>query len=137
MSQLFRLHSELLNDNRITDEEVAIIRNFMADDGRLDLNDVKFLVGLLSSAQEVCPAFDELFFPILKEVLLEDGKIGLDEQYYLVKMLFSKGHIRDREREFLLELRNEADDVSPELEALCEEILAVPSEGWSVGGQLA
>jgi hypothetical protein len=137
MSQLFRLHSELLNDNRITDDEVAIIRNFIADDGRLDLNDVKFLVGLLSSAQEVCPAFDELFFPILKEVLLDDGKIGLDEQYYLVKMLFSKGHIRDREREFLLELRDEADDVSPELEALCEEILAVPSAGWSVGGQLA
>ena len=134
MANLYQLHSELLKDNKITDDEVAIVRNHIEEDGQLDLNDVKFLVGLLSSAQEVCPAFDDLFFPVLKDVLLADGKVGMDEQFYLLKMLYSDGHVRDREREFLFDLREELDEVSPEFDALCDQILTVPAQGWSLGG---
>ena len=135
MANLYQLHSELLRDNKITDDEVDIIRDFIEEDGKLDINDVKFLVGLLSSAQEVCAAFDDLFFPVLKEVLLGDGKIGMDEQFYLLKMLYSDGHVRDREREFLFELREELEEISPEFDALCDQILTVPSRGWSLGGR--
>ena len=96
MSNLFRLHGELLNDNRITDDEVATIRNYMEERRPVGLNDVKFLVGLVSSAREVCSAFDDIFLPILKKVLLADGEIGWDEQYYLLKMLYSKAGARPR-----------------------------------------
>jgi len=135
MTNLYQLHSQLLQDNKITDDEVALIRAYVAEDGQLDMNDVKFLVGLLSSAQEVCPAFDELFFPLLKDVLLADGKISMDEQFYLLKMLYSDGHVRDCERDFLFELRDELDEVSPEFEALCDQILTVPARNWSLGGR--
>ncbi len=135
MANLYKLHSELLADNKITDDEVAMIRRHIEEDGKLDLNDVKFLVGLLGSAQEVCPAFDELFFPVLKEVILEDGKIGRDEHFYLLKMLYADGHVRERERQFLLELRESASEYTPEFDALCDEILTVPARDWSVGGR--
>ena len=67
-------------------------------------------------------------------MILADGKIGADEQFYLLKMLYSDGHVRDREREFLFELRQELKETTPEFEALCDQILTVPAKGWSLGG---
>ena len=135
MPSLNQLRSELLTDRKITDAEVEVIRNHIHRDGRLDLEDVKFLVGLLSEAGEVCPAFDELFFPALKEAVLEDGRIGQDEQFYLLKMLYSDGHVRPSEKQFLLELREEAQEVTPEFEALCDVALAAHPTNWDVGGR--
>ncbi|NQT17509.1 MAG: TerB family tellurite resistance protein [Planctomycetes bacterium] len=135
MPNLYQLRAELLADERITDSEVEIIRDHIAEDGELDLDDVKFLVELLSDAREVCSAFDELFFPVLKEVILEDGRIGQDEQFYLLKMLYSDGHIRPSEKQFLVELSEEALEVTPEFEALCEEAFAAHPTNWDVGGR--
>ena len=135
MTNLYRLQSIVLEDKKITDDEVGMIRDYIEEDGKLDLADVKFLVELLSNAQEVCPAFDDLFFPVLKEVLLADGKITMDEHFYLLKMLYSDGHVRDCEREFLLQLRDELDEVSPEFDALCEQVLTVSARDWSLGGR--
>ncbi|MHC4402893.1 MAG: tellurite resistance TerB family protein [Planctomycetota bacterium] len=135
MGRLHELREELLKDRRITDDEVEVIRNYIHEDGKLDLDDVKFLVGLLSDADEVSPAFDELFFPALKEVLLADGRVGIDEQFYLLKMLYSDGHIRDSEKQFLLELRREVEQVTPEFEALCHEALHAHPRNWDVGGR--
>jgi hypothetical protein len=135
MSSLSQLRSELLRDGRITEAEVEVIRDHIHRDGRLDLEDVKFLVGLLSEARDVCPAFDELFFPVLKEVVLEDGRIGQDEQFYLLKMLYSDGNVRPIEKQFLLELREEAQELTPEFEALCGVALAAHPTNWDVGGR--
>ena len=132
MANLYQLRSQLLQDDRITEDEVAIIRDYIHEDGRLDLTDVKFLVELLCDAREVCAEFDDLFFPGLTEVILADGKIGYDEHFYLLKMLYSDGHVRESEREFLLELRDEASQMSPEFEAMCEQALTVPARDWSV-----
>ncbi|MBN2294180.1 MAG: hypothetical protein JXM70_17265 [Pirellulales bacterium] len=124
MPNLYQLRSELLQDGRITDNEVEVIQDHIRSDGRLDLEDVKFLVELLCGAREVCAAFDDLFFPILKEVILEDGRIGQDEQFYVLKMLYTDGHIRENEKQFLRQLRKEAKEINPEFEALCDEALA-------------
>lgn len=135
MGTLFRLKERLLTDGKITDCEIQAIRDYIDANGRLDLDDVRFLVNLLSEAREVCPEFDELFFPALKQVLLADGHVGPDEQFYLLKMLYSDGRIRPVEKQFLEELRAEARDVSPEFESLCETALAADSENWDVGGR--
>ena len=135
MSNLHKLRSELLEDGRITDSEVEVIQDHIHRDGRLDLDDVKFLIELLCEAREVCAAFDELFFPALKEVILEDGCIGQDEQFYVLKMLYSDGHIRESEKQFLLQLREEAKEVTPEFEALCEEAMGAHPTNWDVGGR--
>jgi len=135
MAHLHQLRSELLHDRKITDSEVDVIRDYIREDGRLDLEDIKFLVELLSDADEVCPAFDELFFPALKQAILRDGRIGPDEQFYLLKMLYSDGHIRESEKQFLFELRREAKEVPAAFEGLCEVALSAAPKNWSVGGR--
>ena len=110
MASLRELQSALLEDGRITEPEVEVIRECIHRDGRLDMEDMKFLVELLSGAREVCPAFDELFFPALKQIILEDGRINQAEQFYLLKMLYSDGQVRPSEKQFLRELREELDE---------------------------
>jgi hypothetical protein len=135
MSRLQDLRSELLCDGKITENEVGVIRDYIQENGTLDLADVKFLVELLGDARTVSPSFDALFFPVLKDVLLADGKIGPDEQYYLLKMLYADGNVRESEKQFLRELMAETKEVTPELQALCETAFNAPSTNWSVGGK--
>jgi uncharacterized tellurite resistance protein B-like protein len=135
MSRLQELRDELLRDGKITDQEVEVIRGYLEEKGKLDIGDVKFLVELLDDAREVSPKFDEIFFPALKKVILADWQIGQDEQFYLLKMLYSDGHVRDSELQFLRELCREVKKITPEFEALCEEAFHSPATGWSVGGK--
>jgi len=135
MGRLHEFRSELLRDGKITEDEVEVIRHYVQEDGKLDLDDLKLLVELLSEADEVCPAFDALFFPAAREVILADGRIGFDEQFYLLKMLYSDGCVRESEKEFLVELHREASEVTPEFEALVEEALDTHPSNWSVGGR--
>jgi len=135
MGRLHQFRERLLRDRKITDDEVELIREYIHEDGKLDIQDVKLLVELLSEADEVSESFDALFFPALKEVILADGQIGPDEQFYLMKMLYADGHVRPCEKEFLLELRREAKEITPEFEALCDEAIHAQPTGWSVGGR--
>ena len=134
MPNLYKLQAELLTDNKITPDEVGRIKAHIEQDGQLDYDDVSFLVNLLADAKEVCAEFDELFFPTLRQVLLEDGKIGFDEQYQLMKMIYTDGVVRESEREFLRDLCDSADEVTPEFKQLCETALNCPSTDWDVGG---
>lgn len=134
MGTLHRLRSELLCDGKITSAEVGVIRRYLEEDGTLDHDDVRLLVTLLSEAREVCEEFDELFFPVLKKVLLEDGQIGPDEQYYLLKMLYADGRVRPSERKLLEELLRELTVVPPEFVALCNTAFSAKNENWEVGG---
>ena len=137
MAGLSHLRPRLINNGRIGDAEVVHIRDHILEDGQLDINDVRFLVELLSEATDVCPAFDALFFPVLKDVILSDGRIGQDEQFYLLKMLYSDGNVRESEKQFLRELRDEATDAPPEFHELCETAFASEATNWDVGGQPA
>jgi hypothetical protein len=135
MGNLRDLRAELLRDGKITDQEVEVVRGYLRDAGKLDIEDVRFLVELLCDAHDVSPEFDKVFFPALKEAILADGRVGLDDQFYLLKMLYSDGHVRECEKQFLRELRREAKEVSPEFDALCENALSCPETGWTVGGK--
>ena len=135
MSRLQELRAIVLHDRKITRTEVDFIRDYVLQDGRLDLEDVKVLVELLSDATEVCPEFDDLFFPALKQVVLADGRIGTDEQFYILKMLYSDGYIRDSERDFLTQLQREVAETTPEFDSLCAIVAESPSKHWEVGGQ--
>lgn len=134
MANLAELETQLLTDGCITEREVALIQAQVEANGQLDLDDVRFLVQLLSEAKEVCPAFDEYFFTTLKTIFLADGRIGQDEQYYLLKMLYADGVLRDNERVFLDDLRRQLVDASPEFEAMCETAALASSTNWQLGG---
>lgn len=134
MTQLDDIKAQLLADRKITPNEVAVIENGVRADGRLDIQDVKFLVELLVNATEVCPEFDAFFFPALKHILLQDGEITTDEHFYLLKMLYSDGVVRDIERAFLLDLRKSLKRSTPEFDELCTTALKAPSRDWNVEG---
>ncbi len=135
MASLYSIMEQVVADKKITEQEVAVIQQYIRQNGRLDLEDVRFLVQLLVDSREVCPAFDRLFFPILKEVLLADGRIQNDELFYLFKMVYGDGRVRNSEREFLLELRRECRETTAEFDAFCDQVLATPDSGWSLGGR--
>ena len=128
------LLSAALAGRRIDEHDVAWICERLSEDGRLDLADVKLLVELYCSAKDYCPAFEELFFRVLEEVMLADGEIQPSEQFYLLKMLYSDREIRPREKEFLLTLKRRAQRTSPEFEALVREALQAHPTQWDVGG---
>ena len=135
MSAFHQFVSSTLADKRIHETEVPRIREQLYQDGRLDLEDVRLLVELYCGATEYCPEFEDLFFSVLEEVLLADGEIQPGEQFYLLKMLYCDHEIRDREKEFLRKLRQNAKHTTPEFEALCDEALEAHPTAWSVGGR--
>jgi hypothetical protein len=124
-----------LHDDKITANEVDRIKQHIAQDGKLDWDDVNFLVELLADANEVCSEFDDLFFPVLREVLLADGQVGLDEQFQLLRLLYADGNVRDSEKQFLKELHRDAENVTPEFTQLCETALECPASDWDLGGK--
>lgn len=125
----------VLADGTVDDQELDGIRQAVAFDGRLELDDVKLLVDLYCGARQRSAAFEELFFEVLEKVLLSDGEVDPAEQFYLLKMLYSDRVITERERQFLLRLKRKMRHVSPEFDALCDEALAAPATGWDVGGR--
>lgn len=135
MPRCSELLSKTLANRKIDDDEVDLIRSEIHRDGQLDLEDVRLLIELYCEARAYPPAFENLFFEVLKTVILEDGEVSPIERYHLLKMLYSDRVIRPRELEFLRELRREATYDSPEFETLCQNALAAHPTNWDLGGR--
>jgi len=132
VSQLRDLKSTILADGtdlRIDDSDVALIRKNLPADGALSRDEVEFLTELRTEARAVCPAFDQLFFPAFKSHLLDDGKISYPEQFALLRMLYGGGGIDPAERQFLIELRKEVREVTPEFDALYKQAISEVTTG--------
>ena len=134
MSALMAFAERLTADGKITPVEVAELKAHIHADGHLDHDDVKLLVGVAANCREVCAEFDEIFFPLLKEVLLADNQITPDEQYYLMKMLWGDGRVRPAERKLIQDLRAAVKNPTPEFLELCDRAMETPASDWDVGG---
>ncbi|MBC7815382.1 MAG: hypothetical protein IAG10_00620 [Planctomycetaceae bacterium] len=135
MPRCSELLSTTLANKKIDDDEVDTIREQIYQDGQLDLDDVRLLIELYCEAREYPAAFEKLFFDVLKTVILADGEVSPVDQYNLLKMLYSDRVIRDRELDFLRELKREATHVSPEFETLCQNAFDAHPTNWGVGGR--
>ena len=135
MPRCRELLSTTLANQKIDDDEVGTIREQIYRDGHLDLEDVRLLIELYCEAREYPAAFETLFFDVLKKVFLADGEVTPEEQYHLLKMLYSDRVIRNRELEFLRELKREAKHVSPEFDTLCQNAFEAHPTNWNVGGR--
>jgi hypothetical protein len=82
MSQFHQLVSHIQADNRISEEEAAILGEHLVADGVVNIDDVKLLVELYCQTETRCPAFDKLFFTTLEGVFLADGQITPSEEFY-------------------------------------------------------
>ncbi len=133
MGRFHEFIATTLRDGRITESQVPLIAAEIRCDGRIDLEDVKLLVELYCSAREYCSSFEGLFFDVLEQVILEDGKVQPSEQYYLMKMLYSDRVIREAEKQFLARIRDRVSTISPEFAELCNEAMEAESGVSCVG----
>ena len=123
MPRFAELARNILQDHVINDLEVTALCAELAERRNVDLDEVHSLVELYCGTREYTPAFEDLFFSVLREVFLADGEILPSEQFYLLKMLYSDREIRPREIEFLRELKRDAKNVSPAFHAIYDEAL--------------
>ena len=89
----------------------------------------------MKDANHVCAEFDDLMFPIMRQVILADGEVPMDEQYLLLQMLYSDGEVRECERSFIVDLYRDVENVTPELEQLCETAMNCSGKSWDLGGK--
>src|SRR6187200_1851310 len=100
MSQLRALKAEILVDGQdlvIDEADVVRIRECLPTSASISRDDIGVLTEMRAEARVVCPAFDQLFFPAFKKYILADGKISLEEQFLLLRMLYGGGGIDDAE----------------------------------------
>jgi hypothetical protein len=137
MGQFHDFVSTTLSDGRITESEVPLIEAEIWRNGRLDIEDVKLLVELYCHAREYCPSFEQLFFQVLEQVILQDGEIQPSEQYYLLRMIYSDRVVRDVEKQFLAKIRGRVSSIDPGFAELCDEVMLAESGVSSVGDGMA
>ncbi len=133
MGQFRHFVSTTLSDGRITESEVPLIEAEIWRDGRLDIEDVKLLIELYCDARDYCSSFEQLFFKVLEQVILEDGEIQPSEQFYLLKMIYSDRVVRGAEKQFLARIRNRVSNIDPGFAELCDEAMLAEAGVASVG----
>ena len=119
----------LLADGVIDETEVKVLRKELWADGKIDRDEVEFLIELRNAAQKkakggtLSPAFETMFFKAIQDNVLEDGVITGKEAGWLRKMLYADKKIDENEKRFLKKLKNQAHKTSPAFDALYNECL--------------
>src|SRR5258708_2403356 len=94
MNSLVELQDVFLQDGvdlEIDAREWARIRELLPAEGQPDVDDMRVLIEMRSTARTVCPQFDAYFFPTFKKYLLADGQLSPMEQFELMKLIFGGG----------------------------------------------
>ncbi len=133
MPNLREIEERLLAEGRVNEHGVELLRQVLDANGRINREKADFLVELHKRMPHRTPAFDRFFYQAIKDSVLATGRIGPKKTEWLRQMLFDKGKIEDEERKLLHQLKGEAQEVSPEFEALYRENMKQPPE-WHTSG---
>ena len=88
--------SAFLADGVIDDTEVKILKKELWADGKIDKDEVEFLIDLRNLAQKKAkkkglkPKFEKLFFKAIEENVMADGTIDDEEARWLREMLLAR-----------------------------------------------
>lgn len=133
MLQLRQLEQDILANSKVDSQELELLRRQLYIGGKVGRREADFLVELHKRVQHVTPAFEQLFYRVIKDHILANGRIGVEEAAWLRQMLFADGRIEDEERKFLHELKGEAKQVSQEFDALFAASMKQPQEQRTCG----
>ena len=123
MPNLRKLMEDVLANGKVDSAEIEMLRRELYADGKITRQEADFLVELHKRVQRSSNAFEQFFYKAIRDHVLADGKVNAEEAEWLRQMVFHNGKVDEREKKFLRELRGEAQEVSPEFEALCKECL--------------
>ena len=124
--------SAFLADGVVDEAEVKILKKELWADGKIDQDEVEFLIDLRNLAQKKAkakkkglkPKFEKLFFKAIEENVLADGTIDDEEARWLRAMLFADKKIDANEKKFLARLKKGAKSTSPAFDKLYDECVA-------------
>src|ERR1700730_7069483 len=126
MANLRAIEEKILANGRVDTPALELLRHELYSDGKIDRKEADFLVELHKRVQHLTPAFEHFFYQAIKDHILADGYITVEEAAWLRRLLFAAGKIDDHERRFLHELKGEAKQVCREFEALFMESMKQP-----------
>jgi len=127
----FELH--IAEHGRVDSHELEALHRLIYADGKVNREEADFLVVIHKRVRVRNQAFEQFFYKAIKDHILANGKISAGEAEWLRQMLFHDGKIDDEERRFLHQLKGEAQEVSPEFEALYKECMKQPPERHTSG----
>jgi hypothetical protein len=133
MLNLRQIEQDVLVNGRIDGHELEILRRQLYAAGAIDRRAADFLVELHKRVQYLTPAFEHFFYQAIKDHVLADGRIAVEEAAWLRQSLFADGQIKDEERKLLHELKGEAKEVSREFNVLFAESMKQPQERHTCG----
>jgi uncharacterized membrane protein YebE (DUF533 family) len=133
MLNLRKLEQDILATGKVDSQALEVLRQQIYDNGKINREKADFLVELHKRVQHRTPAFEHFCYQAIKDHVLADGHIDVEEAAWLRQMLFADGKIDDRERKFLHELKGEAKKLSPEFEALFTECMKQPPTQHTCG----
>lgn len=133
MRQLKEIEQAILATGKVDGPEIEALRRQLYASGKIERPEADFLVELHKRVQHPNPAFEQLFYQVLKDHILADGSISAEEAAWLRRMVFADGKIEDEKRKFLHELLGEAKAVSPEFTALFAASMKEPPEQRTCG----
>lgn len=128
MHELRRIEQLILANGRVDTPELELLRTTLYSGGKINREAADFLVELHKRVQRPNPAFEKFFYRAIKDHMLADGKIGVEETAWLRRMFFADGKFQDEERTFLHELKGEAKHFSQDFEILFHQSTLLPPE---------
>lgn len=131
--ELRQIEQVILATGKVDSHELEVLRKQIYAGGKIDRPKADFLVELHKRVQHLTPAFEQFFYQAIKDHILAQGRIDVEEAAWLRRMFFADGKFEDEERKFLHELKGEAQQVSREFEALFAESMKQPPEQHTCG----
>lgn len=118
-----------LADGKIDATEVKVIKKALYEDGKIQQQEVEFLIDLRSLAQKkakgrsLAPAFENFFFKALQDSVLDNNYISPKEASLLRKAIYADGKVEDSEKRFMKRLKTAAGKTSPQFDRLYKEVV--------------
>ena len=116
--------SALLADGSIDEREVEILRKEFFADRRIDRAEMEFLLEARKKAASCVPSFEKLLFEALRSVILEGGVITPEKTEWIRQFIYADGKVDAAEKHWLRQLKQLADRVCPEFNALFDKCMA-------------
>ncbi len=135
MSSLREIGDKLFASERIEGHELEALREKLYADGKIDRSEADFLAELHKRVRQRTPGFEQFFYRAIKDHMLAAGRVGPEETAWLRQLLLNDGHIEDEARNLLRQIKGEAEQTSPEFEALYQEAMKQPPERRTAGRQ--
>lgn len=119
----------ILADGKIDETEGKLLaKELKGEDGKYDLEALKFLIELRETAQkkkkEVAEGFEKFFFKVMTDQVLKDGHVSQNEANWIKEHLMADGKIDDKEWAFMENINKKAKTKHADFEKLYTEFEA-------------